>query len=125
VTQKELCSIGQIDGGRFSGSFRDDVAGDEKRNNWFCGLDFLSEAKADALSPKRRCDKRDHCSTNHPEPVDIDSSKEKWAVTLNYVTRTNFTKMETVSACVGCQRRILGLMILGDRSAAAFFTTGL
>ena len=98
---------------------------DEKSENLvFAASTSLSEARADALNPKSH-DAAGVIAAlqKHPEPIDIDSSKEQWAATLRLCHPDEFHKdgnRVCVPMVVGGE--ILGLMILGDRVGGVVFS---
>ena len=96
----------------------------KKEHLVFAASTSLSEAKADALNPK----KHDAAGVitalqQHPQPIDIDSSKEKWAATLRLCHPDEFRK-DGNRVCVPMvvDGEILGLMILGDRVGGVAFS---
>jgi putative PEP-CTERM system histidine kinase len=98
---------------------------DEKKEQLeFATSTFLSETKARALKPDSAATiEVINALKNHPEPVDIDASKEPWAATLRSCHPDEFRKGGNricVPLVVGGE--ILGLMILGDHVGAAIFS---
>jgi putative PEP-CTERM system histidine kinase len=126
VTQKELCQASvKLTADVFQVLSVTMWLVDEKKEQLaFAASTFLSEARADALNPQNTG------ATNvitalqkHPEPVDIDSSKEQWAATLRLCHPDEFHKDGNricVPVVVGGE--ILGLMILGDRVGGGNFS---
>jgi len=98
---------------------------DEKKEQLvFTASTFLSEARADVLNPQNT-DAINVITAlqKHPEPIDIDSSKEKWATALKLCHPDEFHKdgnRVCVPVVVGGE--ILGLMILGDRVGGGNFS---
>jgi putative PEP-CTERM system histidine kinase len=126
VTQKELCQVSvKLTADVFQVLSVTMWLADEKKEQLvFADSTFLSEAKADALSPKNAgATNVITALQNHPEPVDIDSSKEKWAVTLRLCHPDEFHK-DGNRVCVPLvvSGEILGLMILGDRVGGGNFS---
>ena len=97
---------------------------ENKEHLVFAASTSLSEVRADALNLK----KHDAVGVitalqKHPEPIDIDSSKEQWAATLRLCHPDEFHKdgnRVCVPMIVGGE--ILGLMILGDRVGGVAFS---
>jgi putative PEP-CTERM system histidine kinase len=126
VTQKELCYASvKLTADVFHVLSVTMWTVDEKKEQLvFASSTFLSEARADALNPKNT-DMTNIITTlqKHPEPIDIDSSKEKWAATLRLCHPDEFHKdgnRVCVPVVVGGE--ILGLMILGDRVGGGNFS---
>jgi putative PEP-CTERM system histidine kinase len=126
VTQKELCQASvKLTADVFQVLSVTMWLVDEKKEQLvFAASTFLSEARADALNPKNT-DATNMIATlqKHPEPVDIDSSKEKWAAALRLRHPDEFHKdgnRVCVPVVVGGE--ILGLMILGDRVGGGNFS---
>ena len=74
---------------------------DDKRENFvFAASTFLSEAKANELKPQS-AEAMDvmRALEKHPDPMDMDASKENWAAALGAVIPTNFAKAGTGFAC--------------------------
>jgi putative PEP-CTERM system histidine kinase len=125
VTQKELCqSAVKLTADIFQVLSVTIWLVDEKREQLsFTASTFLSEARAEELNPQR------HDATGvvaalqrHPEPVDIDASKEQWAATLRRCHPNEFHKDgNRVCVPLTAGREILGLMILGDRIGGGVF----
>jgi putative PEP-CTERM system histidine kinase len=97
---------------------------DEKKENLvFAASTSLTDAQGVKLSPSP-ADAAEvlRALQNHPEPVDIDSSREKWAVALRRCHPDEFREGGSricVSMMVGGE--VLGLLTLGDRVAGAQF----
>ncbi|HEV2694556.1 MAG TPA: ATP-binding protein, partial [Verrucomicrobiae bacterium] len=90
----------------------------------FAASTFLSEARADGLTPAKSelADAIAHLQKNH-EPVDIDATKEKWAEALRLCHPEEFRKggnRVCVPMIVGDE--FLGLMIIGDRVGGVPFS---
>jgi putative PEP-CTERM system histidine kinase len=98
---------------------------DEKKEQLeFATSTFLSEAKARDLKPNST-DTIEvlNALQNHPEPLDIDASKEPWATTIRSCHPDEFRKGGNricVPLVVGGE--VLGLMILGDHVGSAIFS---
>ncbi len=98
---------------------------DEKKEQLeFATSTFLSEAKSRELKPNN-ADTIEviNALQNHPEPVDIDASKEPWAATLRACHPDEFRKGGNricVPLVVGGE--VLGLMILGDHVGSTIFS---
>ena len=126
VTQKELCQASvKLTAEIFQVLSVTMWLVDEKKEQLvFAASTFLSETRAETLNPKKQ-DASGVISTlqKHPEPVDIDSSKEQWAATLRSCHPDEFRKggnRVCVPMVVGGE--ILGLMILGDRIGGVTFS---
>jgi putative PEP-CTERM system histidine kinase len=100
------------------------LADDKKEQLVYMASTFLSETKADALNQKNTDMVEVFTALQkHPEPVDIDSSKETWAATLRQCHPDEFRRggnRVCVPMVVGGE--ILGLMILGDRVGGVAFS---
>jgi putative PEP-CTERM system histidine kinase len=126
VTQKELCQASvKLTAEIFQVLSVTMWLVDEKKEQLvFAASTFLSEARAIELNPKN-ADATNIITAlqKHPEPIDIDSSKEKWAATLRLCHPDEFHKdgnRVCVPVVVGGE--ILGLMILGDRVGGGNFS---
>ncbi|MGH7952034.1 MAG: XrtA/PEP-CTERM system histidine kinase PrsK [Limisphaerales bacterium] len=98
---------------------------DEKKERLnFAASTFLSETAADLLNPKSGgIAEAINALQKHPEPIDIDSSKENWAAALQQYHPEEFSKNGNrvcVPMVVGGE--ILGLMTLGDRIGGINFS---
>jgi putative PEP-CTERM system histidine kinase len=98
---------------------------DEKKGQLiFAASTFLSESKADELNPKGEdMVEALNALQKQPEPIDIDSSKLSWAITLRQCHPDEFRRGGNricVPMVVGGE--ILGLMILGDRVGGVAFS---
>jgi putative PEP-CTERM system histidine kinase len=97
---------------------------DRKEQLIFAASTFLSEAKANGLVPKKE-DMAEVISVlhKHPEPADIDSSKEPWAAALRQCHPDEFRKGgNRICVPLIAGDEILGLMILGDRVGGMDFS---
>jgi putative PEP-CTERM system histidine kinase len=98
---------------------------DEKKENLeFSASTFLSEAKAQTLAPKKSDANTILTALQEKsEPVDIDSSKESWTVTLRSCHPGEFLQSgNRICAPLVVGGEILGLMILGDRVGGVNFS---
>jgi putative PEP-CTERM system histidine kinase len=93
------------------------VVDEKKEKLAFAASTSLFEAQAGELSPPA-ADAMEviHALENHPDPVEIDSSRENWAIILRRCHPDEFDKGGG-RACVPMivAGEVLGLMILGDR----------
>jgi putative PEP-CTERM system histidine kinase len=98
---------------------------DEKKEKLiFAASTFLSETRGNALNPKN-ADALEviNALRNHPEPVDIDASKENWTAVLQKCHPDEFRKGgNRVSVPLLINGDVLGLLILGDRVGGAPFS---
>lgn len=98
---------------------------DEKKENLiFAASTFLSGAKATALAPSSAgAASVMRALDHHPDPVDIDASREPWADVLRRCHPDEF-KQGGRRVCVPLMNggQILGLLILGDRVEGLPFT---
>ncbi len=126
VTQKELCQAAvKLTTDVFQVlSVTIWLVDDKKEQLKFETSTFLSESKADSLNPKNdEITKAINAFVKHPEPVDIDASKESWAVALKSCHPDEFRRGGNricVPIVVGGE--ILGIMVLGDRVGAVPFS---
>lgn len=98
---------------------------DDRRENFVFGAStFLSNAKANELKLKGS-EAMDvmHALENHPDPVDIDTSKEPWAAALRRCHPDEFRKGGN-RVCVPLigGGQMLGIIILGDRVSGLSFS---
>jgi len=98
---------------------------DEKRERLvFAASTFLSEARGSALNPEN-ADALEviNALRNHPEPVDIDATKEGWAAVLQKCHPDEFRKGgNRVCVPLLVNGDVVGLLILGDRVGGAPFS---
>ena len=98
---------------------------DDKRENFvFATSTFLSEAKANDLKPQSaEAMEVMRALEKHPDPVDIDASRENWVVWLKRCHPDEFRKGGN-RVCVPMigSGEVLGLMILGDRVGGVSFS---
>ncbi len=98
---------------------------DDKRENFvFAASTFLSEARAKELQPQS-ADAMEvmRALEKHPDPMDLDASKESWAAVLRCCHPDEFRKGGN-RVCVPMMSggEVLGLMILGDRVGGVSFS---
>ena len=96
---------------------------DKKEKLTFTASTSFSDIKGNSLTPQSS-DAAEviHALRNHPEPIDIDSSTEKWAAALRRCHPDEFRKgggRVCVPMILGGE--VLGLMTLGDRVSGAPF----
>jgi putative PEP-CTERM system histidine kinase len=98
---------------------------DEKKDKLtFAASTFLSENKANDLQ-LQSADAIEviNALRNHPNPTDIDSSKENWAVALRQCHPDEFRKGgNRICVPLSAGDEILGALILGDRVGGAPFS---
>ena len=98
---------------------------DDKRESLsFCTSTFLSEAKANAMKPQS-ADVMEviEALEKRPDPVDIDASREKWAIVLRCCHPDEFRKGgNRICVPMISGGQIHGLMILGDRVGGVNFS---
>lgn len=99
---------------------------DEKKENLVLGAStFLSETRADELKPQI-----EEIATliaeleKHPEPIDLDLSKERWAMWLRRCHPDEFHKGgNRLCAPLLAGGTLLGVIIIGDRVAGVAFSS--
>ncbi|HEX5399663.1 MAG TPA: XrtA/PEP-CTERM system histidine kinase PrsK [Verrucomicrobiae bacterium] len=98
---------------------------DEKRENLtFATSTFLSEFRANELKPQS-VDAVEvlRALENHPDPVDLDASKESWTAVLRSCHPDEFRKGgHRVCVPLIGGGEVLGVMILGDRVGGVSFS---
>ena len=98
---------------------------DDKRENFvFATSTFLSETKAINLKPQS-ADAMEvmRALEEHPDPIDLDASKEGWTTVLRHCHPDEFRKGgHRVCVPMMSGGEVLGLMILGDRVGGASFS---
>jgi len=98
---------------------------DDKRENLlFATSTFLSETKANDIKPQG-ADTTEviRALEKHPDPIDIDASKEHWADVLKRCHPDEFRKGgNRVCVPMVSGGEVLGLMILGDRVGGISFS---
>ena len=98
---------------------------DDKRENFvFAASTFLSEARAKELQPQS-ADAMEvmRALEKHPDPTDLDVSKEGWAAVLRCCHPDEFRKGgNRVCVPMISGAEVLGLMILGDRVGGVSFS---
>jgi len=98
---------------------------DEKKENLvFAASTFLTETKASSLNPQSsKAVEVMRALENHPDPVDLDASKEPWADALKRCHPDEFRKGGN-RICVPLLGggQMLGLIILGDRVGGVPFS---
>ena len=98
---------------------------DEKRERLiFAASTFLSEAKGNELNPEAAAATEViYALRNHPEPVDMDASKENWAAVLKKCHPDEFRKGgNRVCVPLLVSGEVVGLFILGDRVGGVPFS---
>ncbi|MDE3068165.1 MAG: PEP-CTERM system histidine kinase PrsK [Verrucomicrobiota bacterium] len=100
------------------------LADDRRENLTFAASTFLSEAKASALKPRsQEAMEVMRALKNHPDPVDLDTSKEPWAAVLRQCHPDEFRKGgDRIAVPLIGGGEFLGLMVLGDRVSGAPFS---
>lgn len=98
---------------------------DEKNEKLiFAASSFLSEAKGNAISLEN-ADAREVIAAlrNHSEPVDIDTSRENWALALRQCHPDEFRKGgNRICVPLLVNGDVVGLVLLGDRVGGAPFS---
>ena len=98
---------------------------DEKKEKLiFAASTFLSEAKGNELNPES-ADATEviNALRNHPEPVDIDVSKENWTAVLKKCHPDEFRKGgNRICVPLLVNGEVVGLFILGDRVGGVPFS---
>ena len=97
---------------------------DEKKEKLiFAASTFLSEARGNSLNPENaESFEVINALSNHPNPVDIDTSKESWAAVLRKCHPDEFRKGgDRVCVPLLVNGDVVGLLILGDRVGGAPF----
>ena len=98
---------------------------DDKRENFvFATSTFLSESKADDLKPQSaEAMEVMGALEKHPDPLDLDDSKESWTAVLKRCHPDEFRKGGN-RVCVPMMSggEVLGLIILGDRVGGVSFS---
>jgi putative PEP-CTERM system histidine kinase len=98
---------------------------DERKEKFMLAAStFISEAKANDLTPQA-VDAIEviNALRNHPQPIDIDSSKENWTAVLRRCHPDEFRKGgNRVCVPMSMGGEILGLITLGDRVGGAPFS---
>jgi len=98
---------------------------DDKRENLvFITSTFLSEAKASELKPQSS-DAMEvmRALEKHPDPIDIDASKESWTVVLKGCHPDEFRRGgNRICVPMVSAGEVLGFMILGDRVGGISFS---
>jgi len=98
---------------------------DDKRENFvFASSTFLSETKANNLKPQS-ADAMEviRALEKHPDPIDMDASKESWTAVLRSCHPDEFRKGgNRVSVPMIGGGEVLGLVILGDRVGGVSFS---
>jgi putative PEP-CTERM system histidine kinase len=126
VTQKELCQAAvKLTADVFQVlSVTIWLVDDKKEQLKFETSTFLSESKADSLNPKNdEITKAINALLRHPEPVDIDASKESWAVALRLCHPDEFRRGgNRICVPIVVGEEILGVITLGDRIGAVPFS---
>jgi putative PEP-CTERM system histidine kinase len=97
---------------------------DEKKEKlMFAASTFLSEAKGNELNPETAATEVINALRNHPEPVDIDISKEGWAAALRKCHPDEFRKGgNRVCVPLLVNGDVVGILILGDRVSGVPFS---
>jgi putative PEP-CTERM system histidine kinase len=98
---------------------------DEKREKLiFAASTFLSEAKGNELNPEIvAATEVINALRNHPDPVDIDVSKEGWAAALRKCHPDEFRKGgNRICVPLLVNGDVVGLLILGDRVGGVPFS---
>jgi putative PEP-CTERM system histidine kinase len=98
---------------------------DEKKEKLvFAASTFLSEAKGNELTPETAAATEViNALRNHPEPVDIDVSKESWAAALRECHPDEFRKGgNRVCVPLLINGDVVGILILGDRVSGVPFS---
>jgi putative PEP-CTERM system histidine kinase len=98
---------------------------DDKRENFaFAASTFLSEVRGNNLKPPS-VDAMEvmRALEKHPDPIDLDATKENWTTVLKDCHPDEFRKGGN-RVCVPMMSRgeVLGLMILGDRVGGVSFS---
>jgi putative PEP-CTERM system histidine kinase len=98
---------------------------DEKKEKlFFAASTFLSEIKGNELNPEiSAATEVINALRNHPDPVDIDVSKESWAAVLQKCHPDEFRKGgNRVCVPLLINGDVVGLLILGDRVGGVPFS---
>ena len=98
---------------------------DDKRENFvFAASTFLSEAKANNLKPQNtEAMEVMRALEKHPDPVDLDASKESWTEVIRRCHPDEFRKGgHRVSVPMISGGEVMGLIILGDRVGGVGFS---
>jgi putative PEP-CTERM system histidine kinase len=98
---------------------------DEKKEKLiFAASTFLSESKVSGLNPESAAATEViNALRNHPDPVDIDVSKEGWAATLRKCHPDEFRKGgNRICVPLLVNGDVVGLLILGDRVGGVPFS---
>jgi putative PEP-CTERM system histidine kinase len=100
------------------------LADEKKEKLVFAASTFLSEAKGAELNPENaEATEVIGALRNHPDPVDIDASKENWAVALRKCHPDEFRKGgNRVCVPMLVNGDVVGLLILGDRVGGVPFS---
>jgi putative PEP-CTERM system histidine kinase len=98
---------------------------DDKRENFmFAASTFLSETKAKDLKPQNaEAMEVMRALEKHPDPIDLDASKEGWTAALRRCHPDEFRKGgNRVCVPMTSGGEVLGLIILGDRVGGVGFS---
>jgi putative PEP-CTERM system histidine kinase len=98
---------------------------DEKKEKLnFAASTFLSETKGNELNPDAlAATEVINALRNHPDPVDLDVSKENWAETLRKCHSDEFrTGGNRICVPLLVNHDVVGLLILGDRVSGVPFS---
>jgi putative PEP-CTERM system histidine kinase len=100
------------------------LADEKKEKLIFAASTFLSETKGSELNPENaEAAEVIGALRNHPDPVDIDVSKENWAVALRKCHPDEFRKGgNRVCVPMLVNGDVVGLLILGDRVGGVPFS---
>ena len=98
---------------------------DEKKEKLiFAASTFLSEARGNTLNPENKeASEVINALRNHPDPVDIDASKDGWPAVLRRCHPDEFRKGgNRICVPLLVNGEVVGLLILGDRVGGAPFS---